>query len=280
MKLTPAQLKGRLKNLANQHHADARTLMRLYMMERFLERISASEYRDNFIIKGGILVTSLIGVALRSTMDIDTTIKNLNLSDEDIHRIVDEICVIDLQDDVKFQVKQLSRIMDEMDYPGIRVTLNAFLGNMPVPMKIDISTGDVITPREIHHQYKLLLEDRSILLWSYNLETLLSEKLQTVLARGLLNTRMRDFYDLYELSKIYYDKIDIATLKSAFTATCAKRDTQNLFEDAPQVITKIQQDNNLMALWKSYQKKYIYAVNISYNDIMLSLIQLWELIKD
>lgn len=279
MKLTPAQLKGRLKNLANQHHADARTLMRLYMMERFLERISASNYRDNFIIKGGILVTSLIGVALRSTMDIDATIKNLNLSDEDIRRIVDEICTIDLQDDVKFQVKQLSRIMDEMDYPGIRVTLNAFLGNMPVPMKIDISTGDVITPREIHHQYKLLLEDRSILLWSYNLETLLSEKIQTVLARGQLNTRMRDFYDLYELSRIYRDKIDTVTLKSAFTATCVKRDIPNLLQDAPQVITKIQQDNNLMVLWKSYQKKYTYATNISYDDIMLSLIQLWELIK-
>ncbi|MCR5438500.1 MAG: nucleotidyl transferase AbiEii/AbiGii toxin family protein [Selenomonas sp.] len=279
MKLTSAQLKGRLKKLATQHHADARTLMRLYMMERFLERISASSYRDNFIIKGGILVTSLIGVALRSTMDIDTTIKNLNLSDEDIRRIVDEICTIDLQDDVKFQVKQLSRIMDEMDYPGIRVTLNAFLGNMPVPMKIDISTGDVITPREIHHQYKLLLEDRTILLWSYNLETLLSEKIQTVLARGQLNTRMRDFYDLYELSRIYRDKIDVATLQSAFTATCAKRNTQNLLQDAPQVITKIQQDNNLMVLWKSYQKKYTYAINISYDDIMLSLTQLWELIK-
>ena len=279
MKLTSAQLKGRLKKLATQHHADARTLMRLYMMERFLERIAASDYRDNFIIKGGILVTSLIGVALRSTMDIDTTIKNLNLSDEDIRRIVDEICTIDLQDDVKFQVKQLSRIMDEMDYPGIRVTLNAFLGNMPVPMKIDISTGDVITPREIHHQYKLLLEDRTILLWSYNLETLLSEKIQTVLARGQLNTRMRDFYDLYELSRIYRDKIDVATLKSAFTATCAKRNTQNLLQDAPQVITKIQQDNNLMVLWKSYQKKYTYAINISYDDIMLSLTQLWELIK-
>ena len=279
MKLTPAQLKGRLKNLANQHHADARTLMRLYMMERFLERISASNYRDNFIIKGGILVTSLIGVALRSTMDIDTTIKNLNLSDEDIRHIVDEICTIDLQDNVKFQVKQLSRIMDEMEYPGIRVTLNAFLGNMPVPMKIDISTGDVITPREIHHQYKLLLEDRTILLWSYNLETLLSEKLQTVLARGQLNTRMRDFYDLYELSRIYRDKIDTVTLKSAFTATCVKRNIPNLLQDAPQVITKIQQDNNLMVLWKSYQKKYTYATNISYDDIMLSLIQLWELIK-
>lgn len=279
MKLTSAQLKGRLKNLATQHHADARTLMRLYMMERFLERISASDYRDNFIIKGGILVTSLIGVALRSTMDIDTTIKNLNLSDEDIRRIVDEIGTIDLQDDVKFQVKQLSRVVDEMDYPGIRVTMNAFLGNMPVPMKIDISTDDVITPCEIHHQYKLLLEDRSILLWSYNLETLLSEKLQTVLARGQLNMRMRDFYDLYELSRIYQDKIDTATLKSAFKATCAKRDTQNLLQDAPKVITKIQQDNNLMSLWKSYQKKYTYAINISYDDIMLSLTQLWELIK-
>ncbi len=279
MKLTPAQLKGRLKNLANQHHADARTLIRLYMMERFLERISASNYRDNFIIKGGILVTSLIGVALRSTMDIDTTIKNLNLSDEDIRRIVGEICTIDLQDDVKFQVKQLSQIMDEMDYPGIRVTLNAFLGNMPVPMKIDISTGDVITPREIHHQYKLLLEDRSILLWSYNLETLLSEKLQTVLARGQLNTRMRDFYDLYELSMIYRDKIDTVTFKAAFTATCVKRDTPNLLQDATQVITKIKQDNNLMVLWKSYQKKYIYAANISYDDIMLSLTQLLEIIK-
>ena len=150
---------------------------------------------------------------------------------------------------------------------------------MPVPLKIDISTGDVITPREIHHQYKLLLEDRSIMLWSYNLKTLLSEKIQTVLARGLLNTRMRDFYDLYELSRIYYNKIDIATLKAAFIATCAKRNTQNLRQDAPQVIMKIQQDNTLMALWKSYQKKYTYAVKISYEDIMLSLIQLWKLIN-
>lgn len=279
MKLSPAQLKGRLKNLATQHHADARTLMRLYMMERFLERISASKYRDNFIIKGGILVTSLIGVALRSTMDIDTTIKNLNLSDEDIHRIVKEICAIDLQDDVKFQIKQLSQIMDEMDYPGIRITLNAFLGNMPVPMKIDISTGDIITPREIHHQYKLLLEDRSILLWSYNLETLLSEKIQTVLSRGLLNTRMRDFYDLYELSRIYHDKIDTATLKSAFIATCAKRNTENLIENTPQILTKIQQDDNLRHLWKSYQKKYTYATAISYEDIMLTLVKICKSIN-
>ena len=178
MKLTQAQLKGRIKSLAQKNHADARILIRIYMMERFLERVSTSRYKDNFIIKGGILVTSLIGVALRSTMDIDTTIKNL--SETDICQTVEEICAIDLQDEITFQIKQISHIMDEIEYPGIRITLNAYLGKMPVPMKIDVSTGDIITPGEIQYQYKLLLEDRSIPLWSYNLETLLAEKLQTV----------------------------------------------------------------------------------------------------
>lgn len=219
MKLTQAQLKGRLKSLAQKNHADARILIRIYMMERFLERVSTSRYKDNFIIKGGILVTSLIGVALRSTMDIDTTIKNLNLSETDICQTVEEICAIDLQDEITFQIKQISHIMDEMEYPGIRITLNAYLGKMPVPMKIDVSTGDIITPGEVQYQYKLLLEDRSIPLWSYNLETLLAEKLQTVLARGILNTRMRDFYDLYELTSVYKDKIDQLLLKDAFHAT-------------------------------------------------------------
>lgn len=279
MKITSAQLKGRIKNLAHQHHADARTLMRLYMMERFLERISQSRYKDNFIIKGGILVTSLIGVALRSTMDIDTTIKNLQLSDDEIRQAIEEICALDLQDDVEFKVKQLSQIMDEMDYPGIRITIDAFLGKMPVPMKIDISTGDIITPREIHHQYKLLLEDRSILLWSYNLETLLAEKLQTILARGSLNTRMRDFYDLYELSKLYHDTIKPSTLKSAFLATSEKRHSLALLTNGAEIIAKIQQDNNLMTLWASYQLKYSYAANISYEDIMISVNHLWNIVR-
>lgn len=181
MKLSQDQLRGRIKNLAQKNNADARILLRLYMIERFLERVSISRYNDNFIIKGGVLVTSLIGVALRSTMDIDTTIKNLNLSESDIQRTVKEICAIDLQDDVTFQIKQISHIMDEMEYPGIRITMNAYLNRMLIPMKIDISTGDIITPSEVQHQYKLLLEDRFISLWSYNLETLLSEKLQTVL---------------------------------------------------------------------------------------------------
>lgn len=152
------------------------------------------DYKDNFIIKGGMLVTAMVGVALRSTMDIDTSIKNQNLSAEDAKRIVDDIKDIDLGDGVTFEVKEVSNIMDEMEYPGIRFTMNAVMGKLVTPMKIDISTGDVITPRAIEYNYKLLLDDRSISLWSYNLETILAEKLQTVLARGLLNTRMRDFY--------------------------------------------------------------------------------------
>ena len=187
MGFTPEQIKGRIKSVAKQNNADARTLMRIYMMERFLERLAQSEYRDNFIIKGGILVTAMIGVAHRSTMDIDTSMKNLNLSAEDALRVVNQVKDIDLDDGVSFDVKDVSNIMDEMEYPGIRVTMNANVGRLITPLKIDISTGDVITPRAIEFNYDLLLEDRSISLWSYNLETILAEKLQTVLARGINN---------------------------------------------------------------------------------------------
>ena len=150
MQLTPEQVKGRIKNVAKENKADARTLMRIYMMERFLERVANSQYKDNFIIKGGMLVTAMVGVALRSTMDIDTSIKNQNLSAEDARRIVDEIKDIDLGDGVTFEVKEVSNIMDEMEYPGIRFTMNAVMGKLVTPMKIDISTGDVITPKGLY----------------------------------------------------------------------------------------------------------------------------------
>lgn len=276
MQLTPEQVKGRIKNVAKENKADARTLMRIYMMERFLERVSNSKYKDNFIIKGGMLVTAMVGVANRSTMDIDTSIKNQNLSAEDVRRIVDEMKDIDLGDGVTFEIKEVSSIMDEMEYPGIRFTMNAIMGKLITPMKIDISTGDVITPRAIEYPYKLLLDDRSIRLWSYNLETILAEKLQTVLARGLLNTRMRDFYDIRTLLSIYEQEIDENVLKDAFTATCKKRETENLKAEGSQIITAIEGDVQLHNLWKSYQKKYPYATDISYEDIMESTKSLFD----
>ena len=279
MGFTPEQIKGRIKSVAKQNNADARTLMRIYMMERFLERLAQSEYRDNFIIKGGILVTAMIGVAHRSTMDIDTSMKNLNLSAEDALRVVNQVKDIDLDDGVSFDVKDVSNIMDEMEYPGIRVTMNANVGRLITPLKIDISTGDVITPRAIEFNYDLLLEDRSISLWSYNLETILAEKLQTVLARGILNTRMRDFYDIRMLLDTYEDKVNKAVLKDAFAATCKKRGTDHLEEQAEEIIKIIEADEQLQVLWRAYQKKYSYAAEIDYASVISGVRKLMDWIR-
>ena len=279
MGFTPEQIKGRIKSVAKQNNADARTLMRIYMMERFLERLAQSEYRDNFIIKGGILVTAMIGVAHRSTIDIDTSMKNLNLSAEDALRVVNQVKDIDLDDGVSFEVKDVSNIMDEMEYPGIRVTMNANVGRLITPLKIDISTGDVITPRAIEFNYDLLLEDRSISLWSYNLETILAEKLQTVLARGILNTRMRDFYDIRMLLDTYEDKVNKAVLKDAFAATCKKRGTDHLQEQAEEIIKIIEADEQLRVLWRAYQKKYSYAAEIDYASVISGVRKLMDWIR-
>lgn len=279
MGFTPEQIKGRIKSVAKQNNADARTLMRIYMMERFLERLAQSEYRDNFIIKGGILVTAMIGVAHRSTMDIDTSMKNLNLSAEDALRVVNQVKDIDLDDGVSFEVKDVSNIMDEMEYPGIRVTMNANVGRLITPLKIDISTGDVITPRAIEFNYDLLLEDRSISLWSYNLETILAEKLQTVLARGILNTRMRDFYDIRMLLDTYEDKVNKAVLKDAFAATCKKRGTDHLQEQAEEIIKIIEADEQLQVLWRAYQKKYSYAAEIDHASVISGVRKLMDWIQ-
>lgn len=279
MGFTPEQIKGRIKSVAKQNNADARTLMRIYMMERFLERLAQSEYRDNFIIKGGILVTAMIGVAHRSTMDIDTSMKNLNLSAEDALRVVNQVKDIDLDDGVSFEVKDVSNIMDEMEYPGIRVTMNANVGRLITPLKIDISTGDVITPRAIEFNYDLLLEDRSISLWSYNLETILAEKLQTVLARGILNTRMRDFYDIRMLLDTYEDKVNKVVLKDAFAATCNKRGTDHLQEQAEEIIKIIEADEQLQVLWRAYQKKYSYAAEIDYASVIRDVRKLMDWIR-
>ena len=279
MGFTPEQIKGRIKSVAKQNNADARTLMRIYMMERFLERLAQSEYRDNFIIKGGILVTAMIGVAHRSTMDIDTSMKNLNLSAEDALRVVNQVKDIDLDDGVSFEVKDVSNIMDEMEYPGIRVTMSANVGRLITPLKIDISTGDVITPRAIEFNYDLLLEDRSISLWSYNLETILAEKLQTVLARGILNTRMRDFYDIRMLLDTYEDKVNKAVLKDAFAATCKKRGTDHLQEQAEEIIKIIEADEQFQVLWRAYQKKYSYAAEIDYASVISGVRKLMDWIR-
>lgn len=265
MYLTPAQIKGRIKNVAKQNGSDPITLLRIYMMERFLERITYSKYKDDFIVKGGILVTSMIGISMRSTMDIDTTIRNFDLTKEETTRIINEIKDISLDDHIEFILNDVSEIMDNMEYPGIRIHMNSKLENLIVPIKIDISTGDVITPREVRYEYPLLLEDKSIQLWSYNLETILAEKIQTILSRGLLNTRMRDFYDITTLFNRYKDSINYNDLSLAFDKTCRKRETLSLLEQYEEILCSISEDSTLQNLWKNYCRKYKYASHIEFS---------------
>ena len=195
---TAKQLKDKVKNMSGGNSEVAQALIRTYFMERFLERVSVSEYRNNFILKGGMLVASIVGVDMRATMDIDTTVKALPLNEKDARAIIERIGELQLEDGVNFKITSVKEIMEEFDYPGIRMMIEANLERMRQPFKIDISTDDAITPGAVEYKYKLMFEDRSISVLSYNLETLLAEKMQTILARGLANTRMRDFYDVYE----------------------------------------------------------------------------------
>ena len=265
MYLTPTQIKGRIKNVAKQNGSDPITLLRIYMMERFLERITYSKYKDDFIVKGGILVTSMIGISMRSTMDIDTTIRNFDLTKEETTKIINEIKDISLDDHIEFILNDVSDIMDDMEYPGIRIHMDAKLENLVVPIKIDISTGDVITPGEVRYDYPLLLEDKSIQLWSYNLETILAEKIQTILSRGLLNTRMRDFYDVTTLFNRYKDSINYNDLSLAFDKTCRKRETLSLLKHYEEILCSISEDSTLHNLWKNYCRKYKYASHIEFS---------------
>ncbi|MBQ8951386.1 MAG: nucleotidyl transferase AbiEii/AbiGii toxin family protein [Eubacterium sp.] len=278
MKLSKEQLKGRLRNVANKNNADARVLLRQFMMERFLERLSKSKYRDNFIIKGGTLVTAMMGVSLRSTMDVDTTIRGFDLNSEEAQRIVNEIMSIDLDDNASFKIKSVEDIMDEMDYSGIRLHIDSYYDRIYAPIKIDISTGDVITPGAVEYEYKQILDDETIKLWSYNLETVLAEKIQTILNRGVLNTRMRDFYDIHMLLGIYEDDIDVDVLKDAYRATAEKRQTNTILNSSQRILQDVGDSPEVLTHWERYRKKYKYAENISFEEVVESSKKLCNMI--
>lgn len=274
---TARQLKDLIRNLSRKNAADAQILMRNYMMERFLERTSLSEYRDKFILKGGMLVAAMVGLDARSTMDLDATIKGANVSVENIEKMISAIIAVPLDDGVKFQMKSISQIMDEAEYPGVRITMTATFDGVVTPLKIDIATGDVITPREVRYSFKLMLEDRSIDIWAYNLETVLAEKLETIITRATTNTRMRDFYDLHILSQLYGSSIISADLSAALAATARKRGTEKYLPNALAVCDEVESSPAMLKLWVSYQKKYSYASDLSWDTVMESIRNLYQM---
>lgn len=277
---TARQLKDLIRNLSKDKSADAQILMRNYMMERFLERISLSEYRDKFILKGGMLVAAMVGLDARSTMDIDATVKGATVGIEEVENMIASIISVLVDDGVEFRLKRISEIMDEAEYPGIRVSMETEFDGVITPLKIDISTGDAITPREVRYSFKLMLEDRSIEIWAYNLETVLAEKLETVISRATTNTRMRDFYDLHILSQLHDRSIVPTDLRAALIATAKKRGTEKYLADAPAAFDEVEVDPNMEKLWRAYQKKFSYAADLSWHTVMESIRNLYELARE
>ena len=266
------QLKDLIRNLSKEVSIEAHVLIRKYMMERFLERVSSSKYNGSFILKGGMLVAAFVGVEARATMDIDTTIKGIPVTIVDMERTITEISNIDLDDNVKFRIKKVSEIMDEAEYSGIRFSMDAVLDGAVIPLKIDISTGDVITPREIAYSYKLMFEDRTIPIMTYPIETVLAEKLETVISRSITNTRMRDFYDIHILLKSQNINADILAL--ALERTAKKRGNFNLLENAESVLKIVKSDEDMKRLWNIYQKKFKYAGEYTWDEVIQSVREL------
>ena len=265
---TARQLKDLIRNLSREKSADAQILMRNYMMERFLERISLSEYRDKFILKGGMLVAAMVGLDARSTMDLDATIKGINVNVNDVADLIAGIVSVPIDDGVTFQVNKVSEIMDEAEYPGIRVSMTTVFDGVVTPLKIDISTGDAITPREVRYSFKLMLEDRSIDIWAYNLETVLAEKLETIITRATTNTRMRDFYDIYILEQLHGNTLNAQILHDALLATARKRETEGHLAEAKEVFAEVEGSPVMQQLWTAYRKKFSYAADLEWNIVM------------
>lgn len=277
---TSRQLKALVRNLTKGDSIQAQIIIRNYVMERFLERISLSKYRNNFILKGGMLVSAMVGLDTRSTMDIDTTIKNMPLSIETAKEMIEEIIAIPIDDGMTFSIKSVGEIMDEAEYSGVRANLEATLETMRTPLKIDISTGDIITPREVSYTFKLMFEERTISILAYNLETVLAEKMETVMARGVANTRLRDYYDLYILQNEYTHVINMEQCKEAFLATSKKRNSVQLTADGNRILTEITESEIMKGLWKKYQKKFSYAEDISWEMVMDSIEKLFTKVSE
>ena len=273
-------LKAKINNIAKKEKVLPQAVMQTYMLERLLERISISEYKDNFILKGGMLISSIIGIDNRSTMDMDTTIKGFKLDTENLENILQEIIKIDANDNIKFKIISIENIREDDDYGGLRVHLQANFDEMPIDLKIDVTTGDKITYKEINYKYNLLLEKRSIEIWTYNVETIIAEKYESIIKRSILNTRIRDFYDLYMLTHLDKKNIKSKMLVDAIRETSKHRGTFNIINDrnvVEDVINSIQNDNFLKEQWNKYQLSYEYAKDIKYEQLIDSIIAIKEI---
>lgn len=261
-------IKGKIRSLAEKNNLKSQEVLQIYFFERFLERLSRSKYKNNFVIKGGFLISSLIGIENRTTMDMDTTIKGIALKEEKIKEIVQEIININVEDGIKFKIKGISYIREEDEYENFRISLIANVGKTKNPMKLDLTTGDAITPREIEYTYPCIFSQEDIKIMAYPLETILAEKYETIIRRNITTTRMRDFYDLYTLYKLKKDEINYKILKEAIKRTSKNRESQALMNAYEEIIEDIREDSYLRTLWEVYLNENKYIGNLAFDKVI------------
>lgn len=260
------QLKARVNTRAREAGIPPQAMLQNYLLERLLERLSLSPLRNKVVVKGGMLISSLVGAASRTTMDLDTTVQGFALTHESAARVFSEIAAIEVDDDWEFEIVRTEDIREIDDYPGIRVHLLAKYPPMAVPLTVDVTTGDRITPGAIEYDYPLLFEDRCIRFMAYPLETSFAEKLETVVSRGVTNTRPRDLYDIYMLWRLWGDECDRVTLGEALDATCEKRGSAARVVRWREVLDEVENDATMLSLWSKYVKKNPYAVGVSLQE--------------
>lgn len=261
-------IKRLAKEIENKYDLNYYEILQRYMFERVLERISVSKYQDNFILKGGLLLSTMFGIDNRITKDMDATITGIDVSKDKMLKVLNEILSINLKDGVKFDVVDITDIREDNEYGGNKYHIVGKLQSLKVNLEIDISTGDKVTPRELKYKYPLIFEERTIMISSYNIETILAEKIETVLRRGVFNSRMKDFYDIYYFLTKLRKEIDINILKDAVDNTFTKRDSFEYLNDYEQIIDSIIGNERLEKLWNIYSNKYKYANDIDINEIL------------
>lgn len=263
---TSEQIKGAIRNITKKTGVNANSLLQMCLFEGILEKISKSKYKNHIILKGGLLISSLIGVEMRSTLDMDTTIRGLPMNEENISKILHEILEITIDADIVYRLIKLERIRKEDLYEDFCATITCRYGKINANLNIDITTGDIITPKEIQYSYEKILEEGSISILTYTIETIIAEKFETISSRNITTTRARDFYDLYMLYKLYKSKIDRNVLKEAITLTSQHRNSFSLVLQYKDIVKLFYQSNSLKNLWDKYIQNNPYAKEISFDD--------------
>lgn len=260
------QLKAHVNNMAKEAGIPTQALMQSYLLERLLERLSRSTWRDNIVIKGGVLISSLVGVSSRTTMDLDTTARGFALTHDSAERVFRDITAVQVDDDWEFEFDRIEDIRETDDYPGIRVHLKGSYVPMLVPLTVDVTTGDRITPDAVEYSYPLLFGEGEINLMAYPIETVLAEKLETVISRGVTNTRLRDFYDIHILLGVKRNDINMETLRNALASTCEKRSSQAVIARWADTLDDVAGDAAMLEQWAKYVRKNPYAKGIALQD--------------